>query len=556
MSITPRLFHAMCASVALGSALLVACPGESGSVGGVDETFDAAPSERPAVAVAAADADAPADAGQRDAADAAQDLEPVATGDVLSVVRIGGTGGDDDGNTGVAFDPDGNMFVAGTAGGPLSFAGCSITSARNRDVLVARFDATGQCTKALSFGGTWDDKGIVIAVDPTSKDVVVAGVPSEGDFRIAGATVTGTGSSFVAKLSNDLGTVRWATRFGATAPIGPNSPNGLAISKAGKIAIGGTFAKASGVPTTEIKYDRSGASWITTPVGTYIPYLFQLTADGQIDAGSRVFQPKVGSNCVAVSVTSVAYDANGDVYVSLAAVPNDNVAGPCEIYEQLPIAQQTPRYSLTTASVVVARYGTSTLGLWQNVAATVPSAYEGHVAVAPSGRVIVAYEYNNRQSQKLGGLATLVPATQDTDVLLVSYEVDKPAATLEPAAFLLAGSPDHDRPFAIATDRWGNVLVGGVGFGGLKGGGATATGYADGGAFSAGFVLKCRPDLAACPWARMTSGLADERLSRVAVDGKGRVGARGNFRAPGMTFGATKLEPAGELDGFVALLAP
>jgi hypothetical protein len=124
----------------------------------------------------------------------------------------------------VAFDCEGNLYVAGgtrsddfphTQGGPVG----------NVDVFVAKYDATGTLVWAHRFGGPNYDRAYALELDP-SGDLVVAGRAGDGFPTTAGAlqesfagdmdpaALYGAEDGFVAKLTPD-GEIVWATYFGS-----------------------------------------------------------------------------------------------------------------------------------------------------------------------------------------------------------------------------------------------------------------------------------------------------------------------------------------------------
>jgi hypothetical protein len=212
---------------------------------------------------------------------------------------------------------------------------------------------------------------------------------------------------------------------------------------------------------------------------------------------------------------------------------------------------------LTTSGVVIGRYQTSTTGLWQNVTYTLPSAMRGYLAVDPFGRVIAAYSYENPQAQKLGDIPALIPASRNYDILVVSYEEDKVKGFI-PKAFVLGSALGFDDARDVATDAWGNVIVGGSSSDNFEVGSATGIGFGGEAGSMAGVVFKCRPGLSSCAWARLTKGnsAANEAVWGVAVDAQGRTAALGLFNPPALTFGSKTVDAGGSFDTFLGILSP
>lgn len=113
-----------------------------------------------------------------------------------------GTSGDDDVNA-LAFDQDGNFYIAGRADGSLA------TSPTGGDGLVARYDVRGKQTWLQQFGAA-QTYGEAVAIDAGS-GLYVAGYTYSG---LAGQSLVGAGDAFVRRY--DLaGKAEWTRQFGS-----------------------------------------------------------------------------------------------------------------------------------------------------------------------------------------------------------------------------------------------------------------------------------------------------------------------------------------------------
>ena len=127
-------------------------------------------------------------------------------------VRLLGTT-DYDGGLDVIVSPDGNyIYLTGFVGGPLddnSFAGIS-------DIVIAKYDSSGnkQWTKLL--GSTGSDAGLGIRVSPDGNFVYVAGWASG---NIDSATASGEFDAFIAKYDSN-GNKQWVKLLGTPTTDG------------------------------------------------------------------------------------------------------------------------------------------------------------------------------------------------------------------------------------------------------------------------------------------------------------------------------------------------
>jgi len=124
----------------------------------------------------------------------------------------------------VAFDCEGNLYVAGGTRSDDFPAGLG-GPAGNVDVFVTKYDATGALVWVHRFGGPNYDRAYALELDP-SGDLVVAGRAGDGFPTTAGAlqeafggdmdpaAAYGQEDGFVAKLTAD-GELVWATYFGS-----------------------------------------------------------------------------------------------------------------------------------------------------------------------------------------------------------------------------------------------------------------------------------------------------------------------------------------------------
>src|SRR5262249_7902220 len=92
----------------------------------------------------------------------------------------------------VAVDGDGNIFVTGLFQGTVDFHAvpgvAQVTSAGGSDIFAAKFDAAGNLLWVRSAGGTSDDMGNDLAVDPTGNVWIAGAFQGSVDFDPSAAT--------------------------------------------------------------------------------------------------------------------------------------------------------------------------------------------------------------------------------------------------------------------------------------------------------------------------------------------------------------------------------
>jgi hypothetical protein len=134
---------------------------------------------------------------------------------------IGGIGLDQ-GNA-IAIDPTGNAYVTGltnSAGFGFAPTGFQKTFAGQGDAFVAKLTTTGALSYFTYLGGTHADAGTGIAVDPDG-NAYVAGTTASVDFPTAGAVFQptyggGNTDNFVAKISPDASSMIYSSYLGGT----------------------------------------------------------------------------------------------------------------------------------------------------------------------------------------------------------------------------------------------------------------------------------------------------------------------------------------------------
>lgn len=210
-------------------------------------------------------------------------------GQWLWAVRGGGTGYDDTGRR-LSFDPTGNVCLTGRFDGTADFGATTISSAGNSDGFVAKVSPGGQWLLALPLGGTAVDFCSGVTADPAGNLYVTGGY--QGTFTLGNFTLANQGGTdlFVAKLSG-AGQWEWAQRGGGyESEFGAD----IAVAPSGKVVITGRFHLSTTLGTTTLTSSFDGG------------FVARLTPNGQ-------WQWAVRAGSVA---GGLVLDAAGDVYVT------------------------------------------------------------------------------------------------------------------------------------------------------------------------------------------------------------------------------------------------
>jgi hypothetical protein len=138
----------------------------------------------------------------------------------------------DDDMVAVAVDSAGSIVVGGWTTGTLNLTGTPITSAGNRDALVAKYSAAGVCQWAKLFGDADNQTPVSIAVDG-SGNIALAG-SFLGSIRFAPQATMTNGSNadiFLVKL-DPSGNGVWSTQIG-NPYAGAAGPSGTSVAMDG-----------------------------------------------------------------------------------------------------------------------------------------------------------------------------------------------------------------------------------------------------------------------------------------------------------------------------------
>jgi PKD repeat protein len=142
-------------------------------------------------------------------------------------------GGGDDAGYAVARDASGNVVAIGSFKGSANFGGGLRTSAGGQDLFIVSFTPAGAYRWSQTKGGTGDDAGYGVAIDPAGSAIVTGWFQGTVNFGGAALTAVGAGDMFVARYdANANGAHQSSARFG-----GLNYQYGAAVAATPNAAI-------------------------------------------------------------------------------------------------------------------------------------------------------------------------------------------------------------------------------------------------------------------------------------------------------------------------------
>lgn len=301
------------------------------------------------------------------------------TGTLQWLVRVGGTG-----NEYIATlkrDSAGNIFIAGSFNGTANFGGANHPSLGSSDAFLAKYTSQGAYIWSRTFGSTYDDAVISLALDATEQNIFATGrfvgvVAFSPTISIASGS-NGT-DTFLAKYSVADGSTVWARNFPSQSfdegevlfVDGANSLILVGIYR-GTINLGsGTLTAAGtsgGYDIYAAKYTASGSVAPSTPLwsrtlgGTGSELLYGgggIDASGNFTlAGTFFRQTDLGTGVI----TGTGFDC--DLFVANYSGVNGQAVWVRHITCTAGGAPRAVRFDNANNSVVVGSfYGTSNFG--------------------------------------------------------------------------------------------------------------------------------------------------------------------------------------------------
>lgn len=349
---------------------------------------------------------------------------------------------------GMTVDPAGNAYLIGqtrSANFPVTSGAAQTTLAGANDIFVSKFSPTGALLFSTFLGGSGDDWGQGIAVDPNG-NIYVTGYTMSTDYPLTASAYQlgnlGNADGFVSKLSPDGSRLLYSTYLGGT---GSDQGSALAADAAGNVYVTGWTTSTQFPGASSLGFQRTYGGGLTD---CFVVKLDTTKSNGDC----MIYSSYLGGNGEDQPY-GLALDASGAVY----------------------IAGYTGSRDLATSAGAVQRsFG--------------GGSFDCFVAkVAPNGTALAYLTYlgGTKQDYGLGltidnaGMVYVCGQTQSSD-FPVTPGAFQPKLTAGAAANCFVtkldlnrsgssglifstyfGSNGDDRPNGIAVDSWGNVYFGG-----------------------------------------------------------------------------------------------
>ena len=195
----------------------------------------------------------------------------------------------------LAVDALDNVLVMGTLWGNLDFGDGPLQSAGDGDILVAKFDPSGNYLWARSFGDVSQQRGHGIAADDTGSIVLTGAFFGSIDFGGGPLTSAGDSDAFIVKF-DAAGNWVWDRHFGDT---GVQNAKNVAVDGEGNTLVAGSFAGS---------VDFGGGPLIS-PLGD--SFVVKLDA-----SGNHLWSRRLGGPSAAASHIVVAFDGVGSALLT------------------------------------------------------------------------------------------------------------------------------------------------------------------------------------------------------------------------------------------------
>jgi Calx-beta domain/Beta-propeller repeat len=222
-------------------------------------------------------------------------------------------GSSTDQGLGIAVDTAGNAYVTGStisSNFPVSAVPLQPTRRGVTDAFVTKLSPTGALVYSTFLGGSGDDSGNAIAVDPATGNAYVAGTTNSTNFPVVGpfqATLRGGNDAFVAKLDPAGNALVYSTYLGSNVD---DFGNGIAIDTTGNAYVTGETAAANfpnNAAVTCLNAKSSGSDAFVVqvdPGGATVGYCRFIGGTG-IDTGQAIAaDPDTGTVWVVGTTTS------------------------------------------------------------------------------------------------------------------------------------------------------------------------------------------------------------------------------------------------------------
>lgn len=196
-------------------------------------------------------------------------------GSLLWASRAGGSG--DDNGQGIAVDAENNIITTGRFAFDALFDNDStLTSAGDRDIYLAKYNASGNLMWVRQAGGDNFDEGLGVAVNAAGSIFLTGNFEHEATFQDTTVGNSAGKTIFVAKYDSD-GVIQWVHHAGGLSDTG----YGIACSESGDVLVSGSFEG-------EIEFDN----FTVESSGSEDAFLAQVTTEGIVGLSAPGKLPK------------------------------------------------------------------------------------------------------------------------------------------------------------------------------------------------------------------------------------------------------------------------
>ena len=150
----------------------------------------------------------------------------------------------------VATDSGGNAYVAGRFGRTATFDGVTLTSAGDEEILLAKYDASGNLVWAKRAGGNSYDFAKKLAVDESGNVYVAGGCRATSTFGTLSIGTFATADAFLAKYDSN-GNALWVQHWGSSSGYYCDA-HGMARDTNGNMYLTGFYQSTMNVGATSL----------------------------------------------------------------------------------------------------------------------------------------------------------------------------------------------------------------------------------------------------------------------------------------------------------------